>query len=74
MIRATEQSLHDRYKIAKERQVNNCDLRIDRNMCVNVYISPKTLIFENFRGGGRTPGTPFLESAPGLTTKDNFIY
>ena len=24
------------------------------------------IIFENFRGGGRTPGTPFLESAPGI--------
>ena len=32
---------------------------------VNVYISLSILIFENFRGGGRTPGTPFLESAPG---------
>ena len=31
---------------------------------VNVYISPKTLIFENFRGGARTPGTPFLGSGP----------
>ena len=25
----TKQSLNDRNKIAKERQVNNCDLRID---------------------------------------------
>ena len=40
--------------IANERQVyvNNCDLRIDRDMCTVVIISPKTLIFENFGGGG----------------------
>ena len=36
---------------------------------MNVYISPSTLIFENFRGGVRTPGTPFLESAPALFYK-----
>mgnify|MGYP003690860521 CR=1 FL=1 len=31
--------------------------------CVNVYI------FENFRGG-RSPGTPFLESAPALNCEN----
>ena len=69
-IRATEQSLHDRNKIAHERQVNNCDTRIDRDICPYVHVytlyTPEyPIIFENFRGGGRTPGTPFLESAPG---------
>ena len=34
----------DRNKIAKETQVNNCDLRIDRDMCTFVIISPSTLI------------------------------
>ena len=38
MIRATEQSLHDRYKLANERQVIDCDLRIDRNMCTFVIM------------------------------------
>ena len=48
-------------KIGNKRQVNNCDLRIDRDMCTivimysHVYISPSTLIFENFRGGGGAP-------------------
>ena len=44
-IRATEQSLHDRNKIANERQANNCDIRIDRDICpyVHIYISPSTL-------------------------------
>ena len=32
-IKATGQSLNDRNKIANERQVNNCALRIDRDMC-----------------------------------------
>ena len=32
-IRATKQSLNDRNKIANERQVNNCDLRTDQDMC-----------------------------------------
>ena len=39
---------------------------------VNVYISPKTLIFENFRGG-RTPGTPFLESAPAFPQRKPIV-
>ena len=37
-IRATEQSLHDRNKIANERQVNNYDKRIDRDMCTFVIM------------------------------------
>ena len=37
-IRATEQSLHDRNKIANERQVNNYDKRIDRDMCTFVFM------------------------------------
>ena len=37
-IRATEQSLHDRNKIANEWQVNNCDIRIDQDMCTFVIM------------------------------------
>ena len=56
----TKQSLNDRNKIAKERQVNNCDLRIDRDMCtfvimyIYIYISASTQIFQHFRGGGHS--------------------
>ena len=47
----------DRNKIANERQDNNDDIRIDRQMCTFViktciFISLCTLIFENLRGGG----------------------
>ena len=37
-VGATEQSLHDKNKIADERQVNNCDIRIDRDMCTFVLM------------------------------------
>ena len=32
------ESLHDRNKIANEMQVNNCDIRIDRDMCTIVIM------------------------------------
>ena len=66
-IGATEQSLNDRNKMADERPVYNCDLKIDRDMCtlvimyIYVYISLSTLIFEKCRGGGggeRAPPRP----------------
>ena len=40
MTRATctEQSMNDRHKIAREGQVNNCDIRIDRDMCTFVIM------------------------------------
>ena len=61
-IRATEQKLKDKNKIAIERQISNCDLRIDRDMCTFVimymYIPEYTLIFENFKGGGAPPTPP----------------
>ena len=46
-----------------ERQVNNCDLRVDRDMStfvirhMHIYIFPRTLIFETFKGGG-PPNAP----------------
>ena len=45
----TEQSLHDRNKIVMRGRSEIC-----AHLChyVNVYISPITLIFENFRGRG----------------------
>ena len=52
MTSATEQSLHDRNKIANERQINNWDLRI---IYPRVHLSLKIL-------EGGVP--PFLESEP----------
>ena len=76
-----DQILNDRNKIAIERQVNNCDLRIDRNMCTFVimykyiYISPSTLIFENLGDGGCTPYVPPSKStsAEDMSNLQSFI-
>ena len=69
MIRCTEQSLNDRNKIANERQVNNCDLRFDRDMCTFVIISPSTIIFENFRRA--PPPSKSAKEYTGITQKSN---
>ena len=57
-----EQSLNDRNKIANERQVNNCDLRIDQDMCTFALCTCKCMyipeFFENFKGGVRPPRPP----------------
>ena len=34
-------------------------------LCKCIFF-PSILIYENFRGRGHTPGTPFLESAPAV--------
>ena len=36
--RATEHSLHDRNKIANEKQINNYDIRIDHDRDVCTYV------------------------------------
>lgn len=58
-VRATKQRMHDRNKIATERHVNNCDIRIDGDICTFF------LMYENFRVG-RTPPCPLLNPPVGV--------
>ena len=56
------------------KNVNDCDIRIDQEMCT-LYIpgtSPSILIFESFRGGG-APLNPTLD-LPLLFQKNVFAY
>ena len=48
----TEQSLHDENKITNERQVNICDVRIYRDMCIFVIIYHRVPLSLKFFWGG----------------------